>query len=99
MLKRYLVRRNNPWEILVVAGLFCFPGVVMLLHRGPMIAVQQGYKYTYLSPGGVTAISEHGAHIFGGLAIGVALVFVSFYFYLRRSIARDAEIIHAPRWR
>ena len=34
-------------------------------------------------------MSEHGAHIFGALAVGVGVVFGWFYFYLRRAIARD----------
>ena len=91
MLKRYLKRRDNPWEILAVGALFFFPGLFMLLQHGPMIAIQQGYKYTYPSPsmGGVTVISEHGAHVFGSLAVAVAVVFVWFYFYLRRVIRRD----------
>jgi hypothetical protein len=44
------------------------------------------------------ALSEHGAHIFGLLAILVGLVLVWFYFYLRRAIARD-EALQKPRWR
>src|SRR5262245_66099753 len=98
MVSRYVKQQNNPWEILVVAALFFFPGVFMLLHRGPLFAVQQGYRYTWSSPSmeGVTAISEHGAHVFGSLAVGVAVVFVWFYFYLRRALARDIE---KPRWR
>jgi hypothetical protein len=91
--------KNNPWEVLVIAALFFFPGLFMLVHRGPLFAVQQGYKYTYLLPGGVTAISEHGAHVFGSLAVGVAVIFVWFYFYLRRVIARDADTIQKPHWR
>jgi len=97
MLKRYFRRRDNPWEILVIAALFLFPGVFMLVQRGPLIALQQGYRWH--TPSSVTAITEHGAHVFGALAVGVAVVFVWFYFYLRRSIARDAEVIHKPRWR
>jgi hypothetical protein len=65
----------------------------LLFHRGPLIAVQQGYRYTYLSPSAVTAMSEHGAHIFGALAIGVGVVFFWFYFYLRRLIARPTSHI------
>ncbi len=43
-----------------------FPGVFMLFQRGPLVAVQQGYHYTWLSPSmeGVTAISEHGRTCF-----------------------------------
>jgi len=87
--------KNNPWEILVVAALFFLPGLVMLFHRGPLVAVQQSFRY---GPSGVTAISEHGAHIFGILAIAVALALLAFYFYLRREIARD-KTIQKPRWR
>ena len=70
--------KNNPWELLVVGALFFFPGIFMLLQHGPLIAVQQVYRYTYLLPSGVTAISEHGAHVFGALAIGVGVVFILF---------------------
>ena len=96
MVKRYLAKRNNPWEFLVIAALFFFPGLFMLLQRGPLIGVQQVYRYDYLLPSGVTAISAHGAHVFGGLAIAVSVALIWFYFYLRRSIARDIE---KPRWR
>src|SRR5947209_3684113 len=85
--------KNDPWEVLVVGALFFFPGLFMLFHRGPLIAVQQTYRYTYSLPGGVTAISEHGAHLFGALAIAVGVVFFCLYFYLRRLIARPAPHI------
>ena len=78
-----------------MAALFFLPGLVMLFHRGPLVAVQQSFRY---GPSGVTAISEHGAHIFGILAIAVALALLAFYFYLRREIARD-KTIQKPRWR
>ena len=81
--------KNNPWELLVVGALFFFSGVFMLLQHGPLIAVQQVYRYTYLLPSGMTAISEHAAHVLGALAIGVGVVFILFYFYLRRVIARS----------
>jgi hypothetical protein len=42
------------------------------------------------------ALSEHGARIFGVLAIAVGLVLVWFYFYLRRAIARDEETLQKP---
>jgi ABC-type multidrug transport system permease subunit len=88
--------KNNPWEILVIAALFFFPGVFMLVQRGPLIAVQQ--TFNWVLPSSVTAISEHGAHIFGGLAVGVGLVFLWFYFYLCRAIACD-DPTKKPRWR
>jgi hypothetical protein len=85
--------KNNPWEILVVGALFFFPGLFMLFHRGPLIAAQQVYRYSYLMPGGVTVISEHGAHVFACLAIGVGVIFFWFYFYLRRLILRSTPHI------
>jgi hypothetical protein len=87
--------KNNPWEILVVAGLFFLPGLFMLLQRGPLVGFQQSFRHI---PSTVTGISQHGAHIFGVLAIGVALALVGFYFYLRREIARG-DIMEKPRWR
>jgi len=80
----------------VVAALFFFPGVVMLFQRGTVVAFQQSFRY---APSGVMVLSEHGAHIFGALAIGVSLVIIWFYFYLRRAIARDEEALQKPRWR
>jgi hypothetical protein len=85
--------KNNPWEILVVAALFFLPGLFMLFHRGPLVGIQQSFRY---APSGVTAISEHGAHIFGILAVAVAFALLAFYFYLRREIARDKTI--RKRW-
>jgi hypothetical protein len=87
--------KNNPWEILVVGAAFFFPGLFMLFHHGPLVGVQQGYRYTYMAPSmsAVTAISEHGAHVFGGLAVAVGVVFFWFYFYLRRLIARSTPYI------
>ena len=88
-------RKNDPWEVLVVAGLFFFPGVVMLFQHGTMVAFQKSFYYI---PSGVMVLSEHGARIFGVLAIAVGLVFVWLYFYLRRAITRD-EALQKPRWR
>lgn len=70
----------------MIAALFFFPGLFMLLHDGAMIAVQQSFRW---APSRVTAVSEHGAHIFGLVAISVSAAFVWFYFYLRRAIASD----------
>ena len=87
MIKRYL-KRDNPWEILVIGALFFFPGLFMLLQRGPLIGIQQSFRYTSSS---VSAISAHGAHLFGGLAMAVGLVLVGLYFHLRRTMGRIVE--------
>jgi hypothetical protein len=79
-------RKNNPWEVLVVAALFFFPGLALLFQREPIIAFQQSFRW---APSGATAMSPHGAHVFGVLAIAVAIVVVWFYFRLRGRIRRD----------
>ena len=89
-------RKNDPWEVLVVAGLFFFPGVAMLFQRGTVVAFQQSFRYL---PSDVMVLSKHGAHIFGALAIAVSLVIVWFYFCRRRAIFRDEEALQKPRWR
>ena len=81
-------RKNNPWEVLVVAALFFFPGLALLFQREPIIAFQQSFRWL---PSGAIAMSPHGAHIFGLLAIAVALVIVWFYFRLRGQIRRDKD--------
>ena len=87
--------KNNPWEILVIAVLFFLPGVFMVLQQGPVVGLQQSFRY---APSSVTAISQHGAHIFGFLAIAVAFALLALYFYLRRELARD-KTIQKRRWR
>jgi hypothetical protein len=82
--------KNNPWEILVVAALFFFPGLFMLLQRGPLIAIQQSFRWV---PSSITAISPHGAHIFGLIAIVVAALLVLLYLWVRRAITRAAPHI------
>jgi hypothetical protein len=79
----------------VVAALFFIPGAFMLFHRGPMVTFQQSFRYM---PSGAMVLSEHGAHIFGLLAICVGLCLILFYFYLRRAIERD-DPLRKPRWR
>jgi|SRR3712207_1898931 len=79
-------RKNNPWEVLVVASLFFFPGLALLFQREPIIAFQQSFRW---APSGTSALTPHGAHIFGVLAVVVALVIVWFYFRLRGEIRRD----------
>jgi hypothetical protein len=86
-------RKKDPWEVLVVAGLFLFPGVAMLFQRGTVVAFQKSFRYL---PSDVMVLSEHGAHIFGALATAVSLIIVWFYFYLRRAIARDEEVLQKP---
>ena len=82
-------RRNDPWEVLVVAALFFFPGVALQFQREPVVTFQPSPHATIQSV--ATGISPHAAHIFGLLAIAVALFIVWFYFRLRAQIRRDQD--------
>jgi hypothetical protein len=79
-------RKNNPWEVLVVAALFFFPGLLLLLQREPLVAGHQSFRWV---PSIATVLTPHVAHIFGILAMTVALGIVWFYFRLRSEIRRD----------
>jgi hypothetical protein len=79
-------RKNNPWEILVAAALFFFPGVALLFQGEPIIAFQQTFRW---AQSGATGLTPHGAHVYGLLAIAVAPVIVWFYFRVRSEIRRD----------
>jgi len=91
MIKRYLAKRNNPWELLAIAALIFVPGIVMLLQKKPMIAFPLG-SGSWRDSGpmyGVEIISPSVAHIFGSLAILLSVLIVILYFWARRVIARD----------
>ena len=82
-------RKNNPWEVLVVAALFFFPGLALLFQREPMITFQPSWHGLMTSS--ATGVTPQGARILGVLAIALALVMVWFYFRLRTQIRRDED--------
>jgi ascorbate-specific PTS system EIIC-type component UlaA len=88
MLKRYLARRNDPWELLVIAFMIFIPGLIMLFHQGPMIGLvarTRGGKQL------LEVLSPEGAHIVGAIAITFSILIVVLYVWARRAIARDPE--------
>ena len=97
MLKRFFKRSDNPWEVLVLGALVSVAGLFLLFRRGPLVPGQQQADYRYLwfaRSSGVIVISEHGAHILGGLAIGVGVALLWLYVYLRRELARTHVVEH-----
>jgi hypothetical protein len=90
MIRRYLAKRNNPWELLAIAGVIFVPGMMLLLAKETMIALVPVSRYgggrSYL-----TSVSAHGAHVFGGIAVLISLFLVFFYFYARQAIIRELE--------
>ena len=91
MIKRYLAKRDNPWELLVIAATVFVPGMVMLLQKQPMVAFPQTYRGEVPGIGAhaIEIISPHVAHILGALAITSSALIVVLYFWARRAIARD----------
>jgi len=73
-------RKTRSLEVLVVAGLFFFPGVAMLFQQGTVVAFQKSFRYLSSD---VMVLFRACTHLFGALAIAVSLVIVCFYFYLR----------------
>jgi hypothetical protein len=86
MIKRYLRKRNNPWELLVVAVLFCIPAIVALLQTRPFIFPSFGSRVAQISLWSPTEL-----HVLGSFGIVVAAFLVALYFYARRSIAREEK--------
>jgi len=86
MIKRYLEKRNNPWELLVIAAMFFIPAAMMLLSRESFLFPSFGNRVAQ-----ITVWSPSELHIFGWFGVIVAGVLVFLYFYARRSITREEK--------
>jgi len=85
-MKRYLAKRNNPWELLVIAALFLFPGIILLAQDTPSLfpaAMFRSLIPRVWSPGEL--------HVLGWFGIVVALILLALYVYARRSISREEK--------
>jgi hypothetical protein len=85
MIRRYLAKRNNPWELLLIALLYCGPGIGLLLQRQPVLLLNPSSRPSSRA----TIISSTAAHVFGGLAVTVGMFCIVLYFYARWAIARE----------
>ena len=79
MIRRYLAKRENPWELLVLALCFVLPGIALILHRGEVVLLNQGRTLVWRS-----IFSPTAAHIWGAVAVIAGLLFVWLYFYVLR---------------
>ena len=86
MIKRYLGKRNNPWELLVIAALPIISGIIMVLWQGSFPFPAFGGTITR-----VTLWSQTQLHILGWFGILFGGLLILLYFYTRRIIARDEE--------
>jgi hypothetical protein len=85
MIRRYLKKRDNPWELVAIAFLFFAPGVALVIHNGPVMLISAGNRAWIYR----TLLTPLEAHIFGWWAISVSAICTVLYFYTRHSIARD----------
>ena len=89
MIKRYLAKRDNPWELLVL-GLCCIlPGIALMLRKGPLLLDSQRNTLTYHA-----ILLPTAAHIWGAVAVLFGLLFIWLYFYVLRY--EDPEKDRAP---
>ena len=89
MIQRYLAKRENPWELLILALCFALPGIALLLHKGEVVLLNSGRLLVYR-----TILSPTAAHILGIVAVVIGLFFVWLYFYVLRY--EDTEKDQAP---
>ena len=94
MLKRYLKRRDNPWELLVMACLFLGPGIVLLKQKGPVLFPSQGTR----ASGYGTFLTLPETHFFGWWAVAVAAVLIGLYFYARWTADEPEVPIDLPTY-
>jgi|ERR1043165_820767 hypothetical protein len=86
MIKRYLAKRDNPWELLVIAAFSLLPGIALFIHHGPVVLIANGTPTRFAD---ATLLSEIQARVFGGFGVLFALVLIALYFYVRRSSVRE----------
>ena len=88
MIKRYLEKRNNPWELLLLAFVILVPGVALLLQRHTVMLLNAGSNAVVIR---ATLLSPFAGHLCGALAVVFSVLLAGLYFYARRSIARDEQ--------
>jgi uncharacterized membrane protein YdjX (TVP38/TMEM64 family) len=86
MIKRYFAKRNNPWELLVLAALFSIPAIIILLQKQPFIFPSFGSRVAQIALWSPTEL-----HVLGWFGVIVAAALVFLYFYARRSIGREEK--------
>ena len=87
MIKRYLAKRDNPWEVLALASLIFFSGVVLLLQKGPFVQISSTGRARVRA----TAFPASVAHGAGIIAIVIALLLLGLYVYALRTAPRQVK--------
>lgn len=87
MIKRYLPKRDNPWEVLALASLIFLSGVVLLLQKGPFVQISSTGRARVRA----TAFPASVAHGAGIIAIVIALLLLGLYVYALRTAPRQVK--------
>lgn len=95
MIQRYLAKRNNPWELLVLATMILLPAVYLLLDDEPMMLLMPVSRYPGRVSGGV--VSPRGAHLIGWIVVVFGVALLALYVYARIAIKRD-DIAEPPHF-
>ena len=76
MLARNFKKRDNPWELLVIAFWFFAPGLALALYNGPALFLRHRTRASF---------TPIGVHLVGWWAIAVGAAIAVLYFYARRT--------------
>ena len=95
-------RRNNPWEILLVAALFLLFGLFLVNVTEPLVVYHPG-------AGGISGkrqiscvdvFSPDFCWWYGIVCMTISFAMTLFYFYLRRKIRKDEKCgVVYPEWK
>ena len=93
MIKRYLAKRDNPWELLVLALCCILPGIALMLRKSPFLLDSQGGTLTYHA-----ILLPTAAHVCGAVAVVVGLLVLWLYFYVLRSANAEKDDVRPSRF-
>jgi hypothetical protein len=85
MIKRYLSRRDNPWEVLAVASLTFFGSLMLLLQKGPFVQISAAGRARVKA----VAFPASVAHVAGIVVFVFSLLLFMLYFYALRTAPRS----------
>jgi hypothetical protein len=91
MIKRHFAKRDNPWELLILALCCILPGIALMLRKTPLLLDNQGRALTYHA-----ILLPTAAHICGAIVVVVGLIIVWLYFYVLRSAEAEKHVRPRP---
>jgi hypothetical protein len=80
MIRRYIAKRDNPWEILLFAFCLLLPGIALIITKKPVLLFSSTTRSVRQY---VTVFSPGAAHWIGFIVAGLGVVGVWLYFYAK----------------